>query len=69
MSSKKGKYNTSINIVLSQIEEIQKNDPNKNITYEMISEMIKNMPPQVEKKLTKEQLKKQEELFLDFCDF
>ena len=69
MSSKRPKYNTSINFVTSQIEEIKKNDPNKTITYEMISEMIKNMPQQVEKKLTKEQLKKQEELFLDFCDF
>ena len=69
MSSKTRKYNTSINIVMSQIEDIQKNDPNKNITYEMISEMIKNMPQQVEQKLTKEQLEKQEALFLDLCDF
>jgi hypothetical protein len=69
MSSKIPKYNTSINLVMAQIEDIQKNDPNKNITYEMISEMIKNMPQQVEKKLTKEQLEKQEALFLDFCDF
>ncbi len=69
MSSKRPKYNTSINLVMSQIDDIMKNDPNKNITYEMISEMIKNMPQQVEQKLSKEQLKKQEELFLDFCDF
>lgn len=69
MSSKTRKYNTSINIVMSQIEDIKKNDPNKNITYEMISEMIKNMPQQAEHKLTKEQLEKQEALFIDFCDF
>ncbi len=35
----------------------------------MISEMIKNKPTNQEKKLTKEELEKQEELFRDFCDF
>lgn len=65
MSSKRPKYNTSINFVLSQLRDITLNEPNKTITYEMISEMIKNMPQQVENKLTKEQLKKQDELFLD----
>jgi hypothetical protein len=67
--NKSPKYDTSMSVVMSQIEDIMKNNPNTNITYEMISEMIKNKPKNQEKKLTKEELEKQDALFHDFCDF
>jgi hypothetical protein len=63
------KYDTSMSVVFSQIDDIMKNNPNTNITYDMISEMIKNKPINQEKKLTKEELEKQDQLFRDFCDF
>jgi hypothetical protein len=63
------KYDTSINFVLSQIDDLMKNDPNTNITYDMISEMIKNKPKIQEKKISKEESDKQDQLFRDFCDF
>lgn len=58
-----------IQILILYYHKQMKNNPNKNITYDMISEMIKNKPTNQEKKLTKEELEKQEELFRDFCDF
>jgi hypothetical protein len=67
--NKSPKYDTSMSVVLSQIEDLMKNNPNTNITYEMISEMIKNKPKNQEKKLTKEESEKQDQLFRDFCDF
>jgi hypothetical protein len=66
---KSPKYDTSMSVVIAQLEDIMKNNPNTNITYEMISEMIKNKPKNQEKKLTKEELEKQDALFHDFCDF
>ena len=67
--TKSPKYDTSMNFVLSQIDDLMKNNPNTNITYDMISEMIKNKPKIQEKKISKEELEKQDELFRDFCDF
>jgi hypothetical protein len=66
---KSPKYDTSMSVVIAQLNNIVKNEPNKNITYEMISEMIKNKPKNQEKKISKEELEKQDELFRDFCDF
>ncbi len=66
---KSPKYDTSMNVVLSQIDALMKNNPNTNITYDMISEMIKNKPKMQENKISKEESEKQEELFRDFCDF
>ncbi len=66
---KSPKYNTSMSLVLSQLEDIMNNNPNKNITYDMISKMIKNKPKNQKQKLTKEKSEKQDELFRDFCDF
>jgi len=66
---KSHQYDTSMSVVLSQIDDLMKNNPNTNITYDMISEMIKNKPKIQEKKISKEESEKQDQLFRDFCDF
>lgn len=74
-SKHKIKYNHSINLVNKKIEQYEKMNPNKNISYDMIKSFIEDVNKNNERNNerntevnNKKNKELQDKLFLDFCD-